>query len=193
MLYDRFAPPCPCLPRHNHTHTIIPLQTVVALSVRHIIRNPLITGIIRDVMFTFIAYVCSITTIVSDLHIFRKGTRITTVTWSVMNDRTLHRIASIIHMTWIITNSTIWFLFSWLVTVARASTGIYVLCFKTRIFALCMREETARRRRHLWDNNTIYILTIIIHNNNKTYPTTIASTIRITFRIITRIQFIPSP
>ena len=46
------------------------LQTIVAFSVNvHIIRNPLITGVIRDVMFTFAAYLVSITTIVSNLHI----------------------------------------------------------------------------------------------------------------------------
>ena len=47
------------------------LQTVVAVSFNvHIIRNPLITGVIRDVMFTFIAYLFSITTMVSNLHIY---------------------------------------------------------------------------------------------------------------------------
>merc|ERR1712238_496638 len=46
------------------------LQTVVAVSVTvHIIRNPWITGVIRDVMFTWSAYLITITTIASNLHI----------------------------------------------------------------------------------------------------------------------------
>ena len=48
-------------------------STVAAISIRHIVCNPLITGVIRDVMFTFIAYVIkliSITAIVSNLHIY---------------------------------------------------------------------------------------------------------------------------
>ena len=54
------------------------LQTVVAVSGNgvHIIRNPCITGVIRDVMFTFIAYLFSITTIVSNLHIYNISTTI---------------------------------------------------------------------------------------------------------------------
>ena len=44
------------------------LHTEVAISIRHIVCNPLITGVIRDVMKTFIAYLFSITTIVSNLH-----------------------------------------------------------------------------------------------------------------------------
>ena len=84
------------------------LHTEVAVSGSvHIVCNPLITGVIRDVMFTFIAYTYSITTIVSNLHIFRTGTtlavasarsfsndgifhvatRISIVTGSVMNGR----------------------------------------------------------------------------------------------------------
>ena len=52
------------------------LQTVVAVSVNvHIIRNPCIAGVIRDVMFTLIAYLVSITTIVPNLHIFSRSTR----------------------------------------------------------------------------------------------------------------------
>ena len=53
------------------------LHTVVAESVNvHIFCNPLITGVIRDVMFTFIAYLFSITTIVSNLHIYNISTTI---------------------------------------------------------------------------------------------------------------------
>ena len=62
------------------------LQTVVAVSVNvHIIRNPCITGVIRDVMFTLIAYATVnnifpiITTIVSNLLIFKTGTSSTAV------------------------------------------------------------------------------------------------------------------
>ena len=82
--------PSPCLspspspspyPRWYYS-TGFSLQTVVAVSVTvHIIRNPCITGVIRDVMFTLIAYAAciytaSITTIVSNLDIVKSVTTI---------------------------------------------------------------------------------------------------------------------
>ena len=92
--------------RYYSTGFSLHIEVAVSGSV-HIVCNPLITGVIRDVMFTFIAYTYSITTIVSNLHIFRTGTtlavasarsfsndgifhiatRISIVTGSVMNGR----------------------------------------------------------------------------------------------------------
>ena len=70
------------------------LSTVVAVSIRHIICTPLITGVIRDIMLTIIAYTSSITTIVSNLHIFRPGTTtvftVGTATRSFSNDGIFH-------------------------------------------------------------------------------------------------------
>ena len=165
-------------------------DTVVAVSINvHIICNSLITGVIRDVMFTSMAYISPITTIVSNRHIFKKFTNavmvaaiavavcvarsfsdggifqtetsIHTLTWSVMNERILHRFASLITLTRIIINGTIWYISAWMVTVTRAITDFDVVCFKTRIFLLCKREEMARRRRHFWDDNTDNL-----HSNN---------------------------
>ena len=69
------------------------IQTVVAVSIRQIICNSLITGVIRDNrILTIIAYTSSITTIVSNLHIFRSVTTIIvgTATRSFSNDGIFH-------------------------------------------------------------------------------------------------------
>ena len=160
------------------------LQTVDAVSTRRQIScNPLtiiITGVIRDVMFTFRAYTVSIhrlwiTTMFSNLHIFRRGTRRAVAIARICSDDGIsHTITSPITLTRISTNSTIfyleacaatltrktidgniWYRLARIFTVTRVSTDIYVVCAKTSIFSLCKRGETARRRRHyLWDDNT---------------------------------------
>ena len=154
-------------------------STVAAISIRHIVCNPLITGVIRDVMFTFIAYVIkliSITAIVSNLHIYNlmttfvfgtrsfsddgilhTQTRITTLTWSGMNGTIFHLIACHFTVTRSIIDSTIYYIVASLFTVTRAITDIDVVCVWTSNLSLYKREveyETARRKRQLWDDNT---------------------------------------
>ena len=151
------------------------LQTVVAVSVTvHIIRNPCITGVIRDVMFTLIAYLFSITTIVSNLHIFSRITRraatavpiaricsddgvfqiitnLITKTRTTTDSTIFYSTACVITVTRIIIDSTIWYKLACLPTVTRAIAYFDVFRFKTSKVFLCKREVECTRRRERRD------------------------------------------
>ena len=102
------------------------LSTVGAVSIRYISCNPLITGVIRDIMFTFIAEISyipgffPITTIVSNRNIFRKGTTLavterirtngiirTAIAWSFSDDGIFHRVTRMITLARSIMNGRI--------------------------------------------------------------------------------------
>ena len=168
--------------------TGVSLLTVVALSVRHIIRNPWITGIIRDVMSTISAYLVSITTIVPNLHIFWTGTTIavavvtrsfsdggvfhiitnsTTKTRTTTDSNIITVIACAITVTRKIIDGTIVYKFARKYTVTRASTDIDVACLKASIPPLWKREVECTRRRDREDDcetitPTICMLILVI-------------------------------